>query len=173
MKIMVKKYFFLLLFYNKNMKRLEEDFWREFCQKKNIDIKTAHTSFIYGKDSDYLAKLTYLGEKSATCSLKKLYTEEDELPYKNEYSIVLDKEEIPVCIIKTDRVRIIPFYQADERHAQKEGEGDKTLSYFRKVHIDFFKEECEKANTFFSEDDLIVIEEFHLEYKNKNYVFSK
>ena len=104
---------------------------------------------------------------------KKLYTEEDELPYKNEYSIVLDKEEIPVCIIKTDRVRIIPFYQADERHAQKEGEGDKTLSYFRKVHIDFFKEECEKANTFFSEDDLIVIEEFHLEYKNKNYVFSK
>ena len=112
MKIMVKKYFFLLLFYNRNMKRLEEDFWREFCQKKNIDIKTAHTSFIYGKDSDYLAKLTYLGEKSATCSLKKLYTEEDELPYKNEYSIVLDKEEIPVCIIKTDRVRIIPFYQA-------------------------------------------------------------
>ena len=50
------------------MKRLEEDFWREFCQEKNIDIKTAHTSFIYGKDSDYLAKLTYLGEKSATCS---------------------------------------------------------------------------------------------------------
>ena len=35
---MIKKYFFLLLFYNRNMKRLEEDFWREFCQEKNIDI---------------------------------------------------------------------------------------------------------------------------------------
>ena len=64
MKIMVKKYFFLLLFYNRNMKRLEEDFWREFCQEKNVDIKTAHTSFIYGKDSDYLANVRYATEQN-------------------------------------------------------------------------------------------------------------
>ena len=50
-----------------------------------------------------------------------------------------------------------------EEHAWKEGEGDRTLAYWRKVHTDFFKHVYKEAlNMAFTEEKLIVYEEFEV-----------
>ena len=53
----------------------------------------------------------------------------------------------------------------DIRLANIEGEGDKSLRYWREVHKNFFKRELEALNMEFIEDMLVVFEEFEVVYK--------
>ena len=48
--------------------------------------------------------------------------------------------------------------------AAKEGEGDLSLDYWKKVHIEFFTKECEDAGDKFTEDMPVVFVEFELVY---------
>src|SRR5699024_5770302 len=77
--------------------------------------------------------LTLLKIKTATSSAYPIYVKYDEpLPQVGSYSIILDKQDHAVCIIQTTEVTIIPFDQVNDEHAYLEGEGDRTLDYWRK-----------------------------------------
>lgn len=58
-----------------------------------------------------------------------------------DYSIVLDGSGVPVCITQTERVEIKSFNKVTADHAHLEGEGNRSLEYWRKVHKDFFEKE--------------------------------
>lgn len=47
----------------------------------------------------------------------------------------------PVCVIETLQVERRRFDQIDAAFAFEEGEGDRTLGFWRKVHQDFFRHE--------------------------------
>ncbi|WP_234016465.1 ASCH domain-containing protein [Staphylococcus simulans] len=47
-----------------------------------------------------------------------------------------------------------------KKHAYKEGEGSRTLTYWRNVHRDFFISEYASINQTFDEDQIMVCEEF-------------
>ena len=49
-------------------------------------------------------------------------------------------------------------------HAYKEGEGDKSLAYWRQVHEDFFKDCFGEAGLTFTPDSKVVLEEFRKVY---------
>jgi len=49
--------------------------------------------------------------------------------------------------------------------AEIEGEGDKSLKYWRRAHISFFSRELEEYNMKFTEDMPVVFEEFEVVYK--------
>ncbi|WP_263347600.1 ASCH domain-containing protein [Paraclostridium sp. AKS81] len=66
---------------------------------------------------------------------------------------------------KNKRDFCITIIDVDERLASIEGEGDKSLRYWREAHIDFFKRELEALNMEFIEDMLVVFEEFEVVYK--------
>lgn len=80
------------------------------------------------------------------------------------YSIILDKQDHAVCIIQTTEVTIIPFDQVNDEHAYLEGEGDRTLDYWRKIHADFFTQEMENMGQQFHKDMLVVCEKFKVVY---------
>ena len=82
------------------------------------------------------------------------------MPQAGDYSIVLDSRENAVCIIRTERVFVSSFQEVDERHAWKEGEGDRSLSYWRRVHERFFREELKAVGCSFDESMNVVCEEF-------------
>ena len=69
-----------------------------------------------------------------------------------------------VCIIRTTKVYVAPFCEITENHAFKEGEGDKSLSYWRKVHEEFFKNALERKGLNFDEQMKVVCEEFEVLY---------
>jgi uncharacterized protein YhfF len=45
-----------------------------------------------------------------------------------------------------------------------EGEGDKSLKYWRKVHMDFFIKELKEHEIVFSQNTLVVFVEFEMVY---------
>ena len=101
--------------------------------------------------------------KTATCSSLALYEHEnEEIPKVGDYSVILDSDGQAVCIIRTTKVYIETFDQVSERHAYLEGEGDRSLEYWRQVHEEFFAEELRTIQQNFDTKMELVCEEFEV-----------
>ena len=74
--------------------------------------------------------------------------------------MILNSREEAVCIIRTTRVFVTRFCDVNDRQAWKEGEGERSLSYWRTVHERFFREELEQIGIPFDENMKVVCEEF-------------
>jgi len=113
-----------------------------------------------------LGELVYKGIKTATTSLLWEYEFlREEPPKSGDLSIILDGQGSPLCIIETVEVEIKPFDQVDERFAFDEGEGDRSLNYWRTVHTHFFNRACQQIGRTFSETMPVVCERFRVIYK--------
>ncbi|UYP44206.1 hypothetical protein NEF87_000491 [Candidatus Lokiarchaeum ossiferum] len=114
-------------------------------------------------DADKLAELVLSGTKRGTASLVDAYLAENEpFPKLGARSIITDFAGFPRCIIETVNVTITPFDKVSPEFAAIEGEGDKSLEYWRRVHIEFFTEEAEISNLSFNMQSKIILEEFRV-----------
>ncbi len=117
------------------------------------------------KDANELAGLVKKGIKKATASLYCLYEIENELiPEVGDYAVITNWKGVAQSIIQITSINTIPFKEVTEELAAKEGEGDKTLSFWRKVHRKVFTLELKEYSKKFSEDMLVVCEEFAVVY---------
>ena len=124
-----------------------------------------YDAWAFGDDPDTLAKLVRTGVKTATASAYPLYEPEGEdLPKAGEYSVILDTKDEAVCIICTTKVYVTPYRAVTAEQAYKEGEGDHSLAYWRRVHEAFFSREMAEAGLTFTEDMGVVCEEFEVVY---------
>ena len=120
----------------------------------------------FGDDADVLAQLVMSGKKTATSSAYPIYElEGEEIPKTGEYSVILNSKNEAVCIIRTTEVYVIPFNQVSEKHAYLEGEGDRSLDYWINVHRNFFTEELKGTGLEFTEEMMVVCEEFEVVYR--------
>ena len=143
-----------------------EKMWKEFITKNNITNNCVYDAWAFGSETDLLAKLVVEGEKTATASVYPLYELDNEsLPKVGEYNIILNSKDEPVCITQTNKVYVIPFAEVSADHAYKEGEGDKSLEYWRNEHEKFFTECLEEFGLRFTPDMKVVCEEFEVVYK--------
>ncbi len=116
-------------------------------------------------DADELADLVLVGVKRATASLQWAYAgENDPLPQVGDLSIITNWDGDPLCIIVTTEVTITPFNAVSAEFAAAEGEGDRSLAYWRKVHWDFFSEECAEIGRGPAEDMPVICERFKVVY---------
>lgn len=139
-----------------------ETFWRAFASATGVDAPYEAWAF-GGDDTPELATelglLVRDGPKRATTGrLDSLGADGEPLPEVGGYSVILDGAGEPICIIRTTRVDTLPFGEVDEEFAWVEGEGDRSLAYWREAHIRFFAGE----GTPVSDDDLVVLERFDL-----------
>ncbi|API88600.1 hypothetical protein BKP56_04480 [Marinilactibacillus sp. 15R] len=146
------------------MNKKIEQYKNTFLKATNRSLETDVESFSFGDTAemaDELGKLVLQGEKTGTSSGYDLYAEDEVKPYTGQFSIVLDSEETPICVIENINVETIPFNKITEEHARKEGEGDLSLAYWRQAHLDFFPKYYKKElGIEFSEDHRIIYEEF-------------
>ena len=125
-----------------------------------------YEAWFFGEAPDKLADLVLQGIKTATCSAYDLYQINNEpLPQAGDYSVILNSSEEAVCIIKTIKVYVTEFKNVSEEHAFKEGEGDRSLEYWRKVHESFLTNELATVHKGFDENTKVVCEEFEVVYK--------
>lgn len=111
---------------------------------------------------NYLLDLVLKGKKKATASSKIGYQiEGDEIPKEGDMSVITDWEGTPRCVIRTTRVRIIPYKDITFDIAKLEGEDD-NLESWRRNHESFFREEGKELGYQFSEDMEVIFEEFEL-----------
>ena len=132
---------------------------------KQSGLAGEYDAWAFGEAADKLAALVKAGIKTATCSAYDLYEAEGEdLPLPGDTSVILDSSDEAVCIIRTTRVYVVPFDRVSAEHAFKEGEGDRSLEYWREVHESFLKEELSSIGRSFDGSTRVVCEEFEVIY---------
>ena len=117
-------------------------------------------------DANELAELVLEGTKKATASLYLSYEyEKDELPKKEDLNIIINWNGVAQCILQTTNVDIVPYKDVTEEFAATEGEGDKSLAYWKRAHWNYFSSEMKKIGMEPNEDMLVVCEKFEVVYK--------
>lgn len=128
-------------------------------------IRAEYEAWAFGDDPDTLAELVRTGVKTATASAYSFYElEGEDLPKAGEYSVILNTKDEAVCVIRTTKVYVTPYCEVTAEQAWKEGEGDRSLDYWRRVHEAFFRKELEAVGLTFTEDLGVVCEEFEVIY---------
>ena len=128
-------------------------------------IEAEYEAWAFGDDPDTLGELVRTGVKTATASAYPFYElEGEDLPKAGEYSVILNTKDESVCIIRTTKVYVTPYCEVTAEQAWKEGEGDRSLDYWRRVHEAFFRKELEAVGLTFTEDMGVVCEEFEVVY---------
>ena len=141
-----------------------QEMWNKYKQI-NPSIGDEIDAWAFGVEPDLLADLVLRGEKTATASAYDLYAlEVESLPQEGTFDIILDSQNQAVCIVEITGVSVEPFNQVSAQHAYKEGEGDKTLTYWRQVHEDFFTDCLGQAGLTFTPNSKVVLEEFRKVY---------
>ena len=137
-------------------------FWAEFVAARAIEAP--FTAWHFGADDDpkmqtELAALVVEGPKRATAGVLAEYEAENEsLPQVGDYSVILDGAGDPMCIILTTSIEIRAFGEVDEDFAWTEGEGDRTLEWWRRAHSEFFA----SVGVTINEDTQMILERFDL-----------
>lgn len=141
-----------------------QEMWNAYKQI-NPSIGDEIDAWAFGVEADLLADLVLKGEKTATASVYDLYAvDNDPLPQEGTFDVILDSQDQAVCIVEVTKVSVQPFHQVSADHAYKEGEGDKSLAYWRQVHEEVFTEWMSEAGLTFTPDSKVVLEEFRKVY---------
>ncbi|WP_430602573.1 hypothetical protein IGJ02_003003 [Enterococcus sp. DIV0724b] len=146
------------------------DLWTQFKHQHKI-TQPDYEVWAFGNSpemADELLAHVLRGEKTGTSSLHLLYElglEDEKIPEVGNYSVLLDGKNQAQAIICTRVVEILPYSRISEVHSYLEGEGDRTLQYWRSVHHPFFEQALKAHGLTFSEDLLIVYELFELVFQ--------
>lgn len=148
-------------------------FWQKYLsslpEEEQKDLKMPDAwAFGEGEEmADELGGLVLKGMKTATASLLWEYEAEGSpLPEPGGLSIILDGQEKPICLIETVSVEVKPFNLVDEKFAFAEGEGDRSLAYWREAHWRFFRRTCAVIGREPSKEMPVVCERFHLIFRS-------
>ena len=156
------------------MNESSKSYLQQYLSTLPDEVASKYTSF----SADYFcadeynanlcADLILRGEKRASCSLERWYSEQGEkMPKVGHLLVVTNWDGDPICIIEITSVSMCKYNEVTAEFAALEGEGDKTLAWWRKAHWDFFSKECESLNSSPSEDMLLVLEQFKTVYPQK------
>ena len=122
----------------------------------------SYEAWAFGTDPDELAALVLSGKKTATASAWPEYEDEGlSMPEPGGYNIILNTAGEAVCIIRDTQFTRVPFNEMTERQAFKEGEGDRSLAYWKKVHTEAF---TRHIGSRFNPEMLVVCQEFEKVY---------
>ena len=113
-------------------------------------------SFAFGDSpalADELLGLVLSGVKTATCSTE----DEPNTSTPGERWVVRDGSGTPRCVIETLEVTYRRYSEVDAAFAHDEGEGDRSLAYWRSAHRRYFGRLGK-----FSEDMMLMCERFRL-----------
>lgn len=116
--------------------------------------------------ADRCAELVLMGEKRATASLLWSYqAEEEQIPEVGQISVITNWAGEPQCVIEVTAVSVLPFGEVPAEFAREEGEGDKTLDFWRKVHWEAFSRECGEIGCEPLPEMPVVLERFKVLYR--------
>jgi len=113
-------------------------------------------TFAFGDNpalADELVELVIKGIKTATCSTE----DEPNTSAPGERWVVLDGCAEPRCVIETIEVTYRRFSEVDAAFAHDEGEGDRSLAYWRSAHQSYFGRLGR-----YSDDMMLMCERFRL-----------
>ena len=123
-----------------NAERIE-NYWKRFLEHHPEYSGAAEIpkSFYFcdnEKDANECADLVVKSIKRATAtSLRYFEKHKEKSPKVEDLYIITDWSGNPQPLVKVKKVEVLQFQEITAEHAYIEGEGDKSLDYWRKVHL--------------------------------------
>ncbi|MFC0060966.1 ASCH domain-containing protein [Vibrio inusitatus] len=116
-------------------------------------------------NANLCAQLIQGGEKRASCSMEYWYSHEGEtMPVVGHLQVVTNWHGDPICIIEITSVSTCRYCDVTTEFAEEEGEGDKSLDWWREAHWAFFRSECQELGINPTKEMLLVLERFKVVY---------
>ncbi|MFK5971748.1 MAG: ASCH domain-containing protein [Flavobacteriaceae bacterium] len=113
------------------------------------------------KDADQCAELVKKSiKKTTSSSLLGLQHRKEKLPKIGDFMVITNWAGKAQCIVRTTSVTLKPYFSIDAAYARLEGEGDKSLEYWKKAHWDYYTRELESFGRVPCESMIIVCQEF-------------
>jgi uncharacterized protein YhfF len=138
-----------------------EEFWARFVAATGATASYRAGSFAeeFPDVATELGLLVRDGPKRATTSRLSEYQGTNEpMPAVGDHWVVTDGEGHPLCVTRTTRVDVARFGDVDEAFAWDEGEGDRTLAWWRQAHLDYFAATGQPVD----DDTPVVLERFEV-----------
>jgi uncharacterized protein YhfF len=143
-------------------------FWKRFRADWPEAPAEFHRPLRFGGDdpalADKLAALVVDGPKRATTSLLIDFEtgREPVFPAPGMFWMVVDGRFLPRCVIRTTAVEVREFDAVDAAFAWDEGEGDRSLGWWRDAHLRFFARQAAANGHRFDGLTKVVLERFAL-----------
>ncbi len=117
-------------------------------------------------NANLCAELIRVDQKTATCSLNIWYESgEEPMPTVGHLQVAVDWNGNPICIIEIDSIETCKYNEVTTEFAYAEGEGDRSLEWWRKAHWRFFSAVCTELKIQPHEEMVLVLERFHVVYR--------
>jgi uncharacterized protein YhfF len=142
-------------------------FWERQRTALGIDTELYHASTFadvrFATYHDELLGLVAAGKKRATAHMQ-LDFERNNIRQRGvgDYWVVLNSAFEPRFLIRITDVDVRPFNQVEQSFAEREGEGDKSLAYWARVHREYFEQQCAEWGVLWSESRPTVCEGFEV-----------
>tara|TARA_R110002051_G_scaffold141266_3_gene214264 strand:- start:223 stop:681 length:459 start_codon:yes stop_codon:yes gene_type:complete len=142
-----------------------ENMWGDFL-KAHLEFAFEHTPQVYHfsdneKDANFNLELVLAGVKKANShSLLGLQLQKKTLPKRGDFSVLTDWDGKARCIVRTTSVRMVPYFSVTAEHAKMEGNGDGSLSDWKKSYWDLFQRRLGEFDRKPNESMIIVCEYF-------------
>ncbi|SJL83771.1 ASCH domain-containing protein [Vibrio palustris] len=153
------------------MDERSEQYLQYYLSTLSADTAQKYQSFSAGYfcadeyNANVCADLIARGEKRASCSLEYWYSHADESrPQVGDLHVVTNWNGTPVCIVEIISVSTCLYCDVTAEFAAEEGEGDKSLEWWREAHWAFFSQECEELGIQPSQEMSLVLEHFNVVY---------
>lgn len=145
-----------------------DEFWNTFREKAGLEEEALYAGDLTfdgkGNDKAALLSLVLSGKKTVMFNAFEAYSiDREPLPLSGEYSVVLDYNGEPSCIIRTENVAVLPFADVSWELASREGE-DENLEAWRERKRQAFEEEGDIMGYEFSDNMRVVAEIFSVVY---------
>lgn len=144
---------------------LTATYWKEFqiqnLAYQNVEEPNAFYFCDNKSDADDCAELVIKKIKQATSPSVWWFEKNNiDLPDVGDLAIVTNWDNEPKAIIRTKKVEIVKFKDITAKYAFIEGEGDRSLAYWKKVHWDYYTNEMKEFDEHPTEEMEIVCEYF-------------
>src|SRR5262245_38076766 len=151
-----------------------ERYWNQYLDslpREQEQPRRYVESFSFGftpADAREIAQLVLNGTKTATGSVLWSYeADKKPLPTVGDTWIVTAGSDMPVCIIRTTEVRIIPFDEVTADYAWEGGEEDRSLTSWREIYWEYIERECQRLGLAPNTKAPLVMERFHVLYRDR------
>ena len=145
------------------MRTSETDAWWREYRAAHPEVGDRYDVVAFGdspEQADELVGLVVAGVKRATAGSLRSFTDSEPVPQVGDHVVAVDGGGHPRCVWRTTDVEIKPLDQVDERFAWDEGEGDRSLAYWRDAHDRYFRREAARDGVEFEPAMMTVFERF-------------
>lgn len=147
------------------------EIWQQFIKENTQYAKQKTPESYYFCDNEVdandCALLVVQGIKQATAGSQWWYEYSNEpLSKIGDLFIITNWEGVAKAVIQIINIQKTPYNQISAEFARIEGEGDKSLTYWKKVHWTYFTREMQPHNLKPTEDMIIICEYFKTIWTN-------